>query len=155
MRLPRRGYILEETSDNPGSVLLGLVRRDPQRIQMANILIVDDEPSLLRTVRTMLERQGHSVSQASDGKSALRQFEETPFDLVISDIYMPEMDGVEFLIRLHQLFPRAKIVAMSGGGRLPKDKALRTMSTLGAIDILEKPFPPRELEEVVRKALEK
>lgn len=121
---------------------------------MANILIVDDDASLLRTVRMVLERQGHSVAEASDGKSALRQFQETPFDLVVSDIYMPEMDGVEFLIRLHEEFPKAKIIAMSGGGRLPKDKALRTMATLGAVDILEKPFPPRELEERVRKTLD-
>jgi len=121
---------------------------------MASILIIDDQPEVLRALRRTLQQEGHTVTDAADGKVALRRFAGSPTDLVISDIYMPEMDGIEFLIRVREVFPPARIIAMSGGGHLAKDRVLGAASMLGAVGILEKPFTQSEALEAVRVALE-
>ena len=133
----------------------GEKRRNYGGGEMANIMIIDDQPAVLRALRRTLERAGHEVTQASDGKTALRHFTGNPTDLVISDIYMPEMDGIEFLLRVREIFPEARIVAMSGGGHLPKDRVLRAASILGAVAVLEKPFSQAEVLEAVHAALER
>ena len=120
---------------------------------MANILIIDDDPEILRVLRKVLEAEGHSVREASEGKTALRHFAGDPADVVISDVYMPEMDGIEFLIRLKEAFPEARVIAMSGGGHLSKDRVLGAASMLGADSILEKPFTVGEVIGAVEQAL--
>jgi len=120
---------------------------------MSKILIVDDDPAILRTLRRVLEIEGHTVSEAPDGKSALRYFAGDPADLVMSDIYMPDMDGIEFLIRVREAFPEAKILAMSGGGHMTKEKVLGAASMLGAVAVLEKPFTVEDVQEAVSGAL--
>ena len=92
---------------------------------MARILIIDDQPAVLRALRSTLEQAGHEVTEAPEGKTALRHFAGKPTDLVISDIYMPEMDGIDFLMRVREAFPEARIVAMSGGGHLSRDSGAR------------------------------
>ena len=122
---------------------------------MSRILIVDDEPEILRVLRRVLEIEGHTVSDAPDGKAALRYFAGNPADLVISDIYMPDMDGIQFLMRVREAFPEARIVAMSGGGQISKEKVLGAASILGAVDVLEKPFTVENVLEIVKRALGK
>ena len=121
---------------------------------MARILIIDDQPAVLQALRSTLEQAGHEVTEAAEGKTALRQFAGSPTDLVISDIYMPEMDGIDFLMRVREAFPEARIVAMSGGGHLSRDQVLGAASILGAVGILEKPFSQEEALEAVRVAME-
>ena len=121
---------------------------------MASILIIDDQPEVLRALRRTLQQEGHTVTEAADGKVALRNFAGSPTDLVICDIYMPEMDGIEFLIRVREVFPQARIIAMSGGGHLAKERVLAAASMLGAVGILEKPFTREQALEAVRVALE-
>ncbi len=121
---------------------------------MASVLIIDDEREVLRALRRALEREGHKVREAADGKTALRHFAGDPADVVISDIYMPEMDGIEFLIRVREAFPEAKIVAMSGGGHLAKEQVLKAADALGAVGVLEKPFSMEEVLEAVQSALQ-
>lgn len=113
---------------------------------MAEILIIDDETEILRVLRRGLEGAGHRVKEAQNGKEALRVFAGSPPDVVISDIYMPDMDGIELLIRLKERFPEARFVAMSGGGFIEKERVLGAASMLGAEGVLEKPF---SLEEVL------
>ena len=120
---------------------------------MAQILIVDDDPSLLRTLRRILEDAGHEVTEESDGARALRRFAGHPSDLVITDIYMPEMDGIEFLMRLRECFPEAKIIAMSGGGFLEKESVLEGARALGAVRVLPKPFDADEVDRLVASVL--
>jgi DNA-binding NtrC family response regulator len=121
---------------------------------MPHILVVDDEAEIRSSVRRILETKGHQVTEAPDGKTALRHFAGNPADLVISDVYMPDMDGIEFLIRVREAFPEAKIVVMSGGGHMTKEKVLGAASLLGAAEILEKPFTIEEILEVVGRTLE-
>ena len=121
---------------------------------MASILVIDDDQSIREVLRKVLERAGHTVSEAADGKAALRSFAGDPTDVVITDIYMPEMDGIEFLIRVREAFPEARIIAMSGGGFLDQESVLDAASKLGAVGVLEKPFSPEECLEVVQTALD-
>ncbi|MFG1690705.1 response regulator [Gemmatimonadota bacterium] len=78
----------------------------------------------------------------------------TPTDLVITDIYMPEMNGIEFLIRVWEAFPEARVIALSGGGFLGKEDVLAAASKLGAVGVLKKPFSAEECLEVVQRALD-
>jgi CheY-like chemotaxis protein len=120
---------------------------------MASILIIDDDPDVLRTLRRVVESQGHTVHEAADGVTALRFFAGQPTDLVITDIYMPGMDGIELIMRIKEAFPEARVVAMSGGGRLPMDNVLGAASMLGAEALLEKPFTVEDVASAVERAL--
>jgi len=120
---------------------------------MADILIIDDEPGVLRVLRKILEGEGHAVTEAPDGEVALRHFEGKPADLVITDIFMPGMDGIEFLVHVRKTFPDALVLAMSGGGILSRDQALSDAALLGADQILQKPFSREEVLEAVDRIL--
>ena len=121
---------------------------------MADILIIDDEPGVLRVLRKILETEGHSVTEAPNGEIALRHFEGNPADLVITDIFMPGMDGIEFLVNIRRTFPDACVLAMSGGGILSRDQALSDAALLGADEILQKPFGKDQVLEAVNRMLE-
>ena len=107
---------------------------------MASVLVIDDDPEVRSVIARLLEMEGHSVIQADNGKVALERYSSAPTDLVISDIYMPEMDGIELLTRLRERLPDARIVAMSGGGAIAAHHMLRAAEALGAVAIIEKPF---------------
>ena len=120
---------------------------------MASILIIDDEPAVLGVLRQVLERAGHVVTEAGDGHSALNEYLDQPADLVITDIIMPGMDGIEFLVQVKETFPDARILAMSGGGLLSSERVLKDASFLGADDILHKPFSTAQILSAVERAL--
>jgi len=120
---------------------------------MADILIIDDEPGILRVLRKILEGVGHAVTEAPDGEAALRQYQGKPADLVITDIFMPGMDGIEFLVHIRKTFPDARVLAMSGGGLLSRDQALSDAALLGADHILQKPFSRDEVLAAVNKTM--
>lgn len=107
---------------------------------MAKVLVIDDDPQVRSVVARLVRQEGHEVVEAENGKVALRRFMGDPADLVISDIYMPEMDGIELLMRLRETFPEARLVAMSGGGAIAARHLLDAASALGAVAVLEKPF---------------
>lgn len=120
---------------------------------MASILIVDDQASILQLLRRILERHGHSVTEAVDGFTALEKVSESRPDLVITDIFMPEMDGLEFLRRLRDLSPRPGVIAMSGGGVMAHDQVLALAEALGASLVLTKPFMPKDVLNGVESVL--
>lgn len=120
---------------------------------MAHILVVDDNPRLRGAVEKMLERDGHTTQLAGDGKAALRLAETAVPDLVLTDMYMPDADGIETITGLKRTCPSARIVAMSGGGYLAQDSILAVARSLGAHAILMKPFSHAELIAAVDEAL--
>ena len=120
---------------------------------MACILLIDDEASVRSTLGKYLSHAGHEVVEASDGKQAMELLEESPVDLVIADLYMPEMDGIEFTSRLGQQVPGVKIIAISGGGYLDKHKVLEMARNLGMARTLAKPFTRDDLLAAVREVL--
>ena len=112
---------------------------------MAKILLVDDEPEVRSFLRTILEEAGHATTAVSSGLDALRAHAQDPSDLVILDIFMPEMDGIETLQRLRCLDPDVIVIAISGGGEHVKLDPLGLAMKLGANGALHKPFPPARL----------
>jgi CheY-like chemotaxis protein len=85
---------------------------------MPRILVIDDEPLIRSTVGTILTRAGFSIEEASDGRAGLTKVHKTPPDVVITDIFMPDRDGIEIVMELKRLYPHTKIIAMTGGGQI-------------------------------------
>jgi CheY-like chemotaxis protein len=125
---------------------------------LAKILIVDDDDAVRLTVRLLLERAGHQVVAASDGRKGLDQLQSGDFDLLFLDIFMPGMDGFETMRLVRQQHPSVQIVVISGRP-ISSDPAtgpdFLTMATkLGAVRSLQKPFRPDALLETVAACLE-
>lgn len=112
---------------------------------MARILLVDDEPLLRDTLRIALQGAGHTVSVAPDGKSALNLLVDEKFDVIVTDILMPETDGLEMIMRVRKESGNVRIIAMSGGGRTRNMDMLDFAKSFGADAVLAKPFLPKEL----------
>jgi len=123
---------------------------------MARILVIDDEEDLRALVREALESDGHEVIPATDGAQGLALQRQHPADLVITDIFMPEADGIETIHELKKDFPRVKVIAMSGGGRGSSmlESVFTTASALGIDAFLRKPFDFRTLLQSVHQVLE-
>jgi CheY-like chemotaxis protein len=120
---------------------------------MARILVIDDEQEMRDLLRWMLEREGYEVVTAEDGKEGLRLYRENLADLIITDLIMPEMEGIETILALKHDFPGVKVIAMSGGGHVGPDPYLKIAEGVGAIRVFAKPFSREELLEAVRETL--
>ena len=120
---------------------------------MAWILVVDDDEELRRGVSQFLRRVGHEVDEAANGLPAMRIVEEHPVDLVLTDINMPDMDGIEVITTLSDIRPAVRVIAMSGGGRLPSSLLLMNADMLGAVSTISKPFELSVLRAAVDAAL--
>jgi DNA-binding response OmpR family regulator len=112
---------------------------------MSAILVVEDDPSVRELVRHMLNIEGHDVSLAADGRGALEAIDRRTFDLVITDLFMPERSGFETISDIRLRHPGLPILAISGGGRIGADASLQTARSLGANATLAKPFGHRDL----------
>ncbi|MCW5751220.1 MAG: response regulator [Alphaproteobacteria bacterium] len=121
---------------------------------MASILIVEDDPLLCETLRQTLNHAGHAVAVAEDGRAALRAFDAVRPDLVLLDIIMPEMDGLETIRAVRQSVPDIPVIAMSGGGQIGNLDLLQVAAKFGANMALRKPFSGRQMLEAIGKALE-
>lgn len=119
---------------------------------MLRVLVIDDEAMVRKIVRKMLERAGHNVVEAENGRLGIEQLKSTAFDLVITDIIMPEMEGIETLINVKRQRPETQVIAMSGGGRTGNVDFLQTAQKLGAAAILHKPFTMASLAGAVEEA---
>src|SRR5581483_10464329 len=119
----------------------------------ASILITDDESNIRLMLRTALESDGYTVREASNGREALEAIRNTPPDLMVLDMNMPEVDGMTVLEQMKTLaanVTRPRVIVLTAYGSIPTAvKATR----LGAIDFLEKPITPTDLREVVHSAL--
>lgn len=120
---------------------------------MARILVVDDNKLARFTLRTMMEAMGHEVRDAADGEIALRVQAEFHADLVITDIIMPNMEGLETSVALLDKFPDVKIIAVSGGGRVAPESYLDLAQEMGVHAILKKPFESSDIEPLVENLL--
>ena len=122
---------------------------------MSRILIIDDEQPVRSVFRRALERAGHEVSEAGDGQAGLKQIAQSSFDLVVTDIVMPTMEGVEFIFQVHREQPDLKVIAMSGGGRVAPKAYLDMARAAGAVSVLAKPFTIEALLAAVDAALKR
>jgi YesN/AraC family two-component response regulator len=123
---------------------------------MARILIIDDNDIFRKVLRTMLTTAGfNEIEEAANGIDGINLFRQSPFDLVITDIIMPEKEGLELITELSRDYPQVKIIAMSGGGRIGPHDYLAMAEYLGASRALQKPFKHEELIAVVQELLKK
>jgi CheY-like chemotaxis protein len=115
------------------------------------ILVVDDNDDLRATIQALLQADGFDVAQAADGRAALAELRSRPADVVLTDLFMPDQDGIETIVELKKLYPHLKIVAMSGWTSAQGSDYLQVAREIGAAHTLQKPFDPAELSRVLRQ----
>lgn len=122
---------------------------------MSAILVIDDDASVREVVSEMLRLEGHEVTIAENGREATTMLAERDFDLVITDLIMPEKEGIETISEIRRTDSRIPIVAISGGGRLGPGDYLETARYIGADATLAKPFARQELLTTIDALLER
>jgi len=121
----------------------------------ARILVIDDEEEVRDIIKQMLELEGYEVITAVDGNQGIKLFKQEPADLVITDIIMPDKEGIETIIELRNQFPDVKIISISGGGRIGPHDYLNMAKKLGAERSFTKPFERKKLLKAIEELLEK
>jgi DNA-binding response OmpR family regulator len=121
---------------------------------MTRILIIDDEPHILLMLKKMLEQSGYEVDLAANGVEGIELFRRSNADVVITDIIMPEKEGLETIREMRRIKQDLKIIAMSGGGKVSADNYLEIAKIFGASRVISKPFTKSEMVSAVRELLE-
>ena len=120
---------------------------------MKKILLVDDESSIRSMLSSLLATPTRTFFEAANGTEALRALERDTFDLIISDVIMPNCDGIELIMSIRAKYPEVPVVIMSGGGRVHAAHYLTLAEKLGAVRVFEKPFNVKELRNGVTELL--
>jgi two-component system, cell cycle response regulator CpdR len=121
---------------------------------MPGVLIVEDDKELREMLKMSLLRSGFTVLEAENGKEAITHFKPSLTDLVVTDLIMPEEDGLKVVIKLRELKPSIKIIAISGGGKVGPGSYLNLAKALGADAIYSKPFSINDLTTKIEQLLE-
>lgn len=120
---------------------------------MAKILIIDDDNQFRKMLSQTLVKAGYTVTEASNGDEGINSFRNEPTDLVITDIVMPDKEGIETIMEIRQLSPDIKIIAVSGGGRIGSDSYLDLARKLGASKTFSKPVDRKEVLATIQEVL--
>ena len=121
---------------------------------MARILLIDDEPQIVTMLTTFLEHEGHVVVSACDGKEGLKILAGSCFDIVITDILMPECDGFEVLMSIKKMPDRPKVIAITGGSSsLVQEFLLDISEKMKADMVIPKPLQLQKLSKIINELL--
>lgn len=120
---------------------------------MPRVLVIEDDEEVRELLDSLLSREGYAVTTAANGKQGVDAFLSEPFDLVITDIIMPEKDGIEAIMDLRRGRPELKLIAISGGGRAEPENYLHSAQLLGANRTLRKPFTNQAILAAVRELI--
>ena len=135
---------------SPEWIIKGIVKRGFDVLgSMKRILVIDDEDAARRVLTRALKMYGYEVLEADDGVKGMRQCRETLPDAVITDIFMPEQDGLETITAMRAQWPEIKIIAVSGGGNMGHLDILHAARAMGASKVLTKPFDLAEMKAVL------
>lgn len=118
------------------------------------ILVIDDEADICEMTKLLLERAGHEVACTTDSRLAMRLMDEQPFEAVITDMLMPDKDGLEVMADVRRNHPEVRIIASSGGGRVSSNSYLHIAQKSGAHALLAKPFTYPELVACIEAAFQ-
>ncbi len=118
------------------------------------ILVIDDDEQMRVLLQQAMQWAGFEVATAENGRQGQQLFEEQPADLIITDLIMPEQEGLETIRMLKRAYPAVKIIAISGGGRIGPEAYLPAAMELGADRIFAKPFDVKELISAVHELLD-
>ena len=121
---------------------------------MRKILVIDDDEQIRKLLYRVMEQAGFEVQVAADGRKGLSLFEESFYDLVITDLIMPEQEGIETITFLRKNYPQVKIIAISGGGRIGPETYLPLALELGANAAYAKPFSIDQITNAVKELLD-
>jgi CheY-like chemotaxis protein len=127
--------------------------QEKQTSDQPSILVIDDDETIRVLLRKILEREGYRVVDAPDGNKGIKRYQESPTDLVITDLIMPVKEGIETIHDLRQEFPHVKIIAVSGGGRIGPESYLKMAKGVGALYTLSKPFDRMVLLKAVKEVM--
>jgi len=116
---------------------------------MLRIMVIDDEQIVGKRLKPALEKGGHQVETFEDGRSALQRFDEIPFDIVVTDIRMDEIDGIEILEQVLAKSSRTKVIIITGYATV---EVAREALSRGAFDFIAKPFKPNDLRVIIERA---
>ena len=122
---------------------------------MPRILIIEDDEQVRLMLKMTFESKGYEVDTAPNGREGIRRYRENRPDVVITDLIMPEKEGLETILELRQEFSNAKIIAISGGGKLSPEGYLKVASDFGAEYAFPKPVPTDELVKAVESLVAK
>lgn len=128
--------------------------QNKQPSDQPSVLVIDDDETIRVLLRAILEREGYRVVDAPDGAKGIRRYEESPTDLVITDLIMPGKEGIETIRDLRKEFPHVKIIAVSGGGRIGPESYLKMAKGVGALRTLSKPFDRLVLLKTIQEVME-
>lgn len=117
------------------------------------ILLVDDEEAICKMLRAVLGEELYEFTEEFNGRDAQAQLEKQKFDLIITDVIMPDCDGIELMLAIRHKQPDIKIIVISGGGQTPAAFYLNLAEKLGATQVFEKPFDRDALRKTVRELL--
>jgi DNA-binding response OmpR family regulator len=120
---------------------------------MARILIIEDDNEVREYLESVISRAGYEVISAENGKEGVELFATQPADLVVTDIIMPEKDGIETIMDLRRANPGLKVIAISGGGRSEPENYLHSARLLGANRTMKKPFTNQEMLAAIAELL--
>jgi len=118
---------------------------------MSHILIIDDDDALRIVLKASLEQMGHTVVESTDGRNGVECYKDEAFDVVLTDLIMPDKEGIETILDLRKINPDVKIIAMSGGGRVGPGDYLLIARQVGAKRTLTKPFPLDDLKKAIEE----
>lgn len=113
------------------------------------VLVLDDEPIVGKRLKPALEKDGYAVEVFEDGRSALARLQEKEFDIVVTDVRMDEVDGIQVLEAVQRLSTHAKVIIITGYATV---ELAREALAKGAFDFIAKPFKPQDLRAVIEKA---
>jgi len=118
---------------------------------MSHILLLDDDEDFRESMAEVLERNGHTVFTDSDGVDVLEHLHALDIEIVITDVVMPEQDGIKTLMEIKRNYPDTSVVVVSGGGRIEAGAYLRAVESLQADAVLRKPVSAERLLETVAR----
>jgi CheY-like chemotaxis protein len=130
--------------------ILSNQNRHEIEINMAHILLVDDDENFRTMLRITLQRLGHQITEATDGSMAIKLHAQNNYDAVMMDLIMPDKEGMETIVEMRKDHPDTKIIAMSGGGRMNAKDILTMAKAVGADQILAKPFENEKLIDTLK-----
>jgi len=117
---------------------------------MSSILVIDDDPEIRELMERVLSSDTNRVQTADSGKTGMQLLRESPFDIVITDILMPDFDGFEVIMEINSMEPRPRLIAMTGGSvNLSREYLLRVATVLKVEQVLHKPFTVEQLQKVI------
>ncbi len=126
---------------------------DRRIIILKRILVIDDEPTVLLFLKLVLEARGYEVVEATNGEDGMQLFNESCFDLVIIDMIMPIKDGLKTITEIVDKTPEFPVIAISGGGVVPKERYLTVASYLGNVWTIPKPFSRELIADTVHELI--